>query len=415
VFHAVQRLRAVLVPLNTRLAPAEVAALLADCEPRVVLYDPDLEPLLRGAPSGPVRLSVGELGGIDPRTLPSPAAIDPASPLTILYTSGTTGRPKGAVLSNAAHAASARASRQRLGREPGDHWLALLPLFHVGGLAILVRAVFDGVPVTLHSRFEPQAACRAVRDEGVTLVSVVATMLGRMLDAGLVGGRLRWALVGGGPVPAPLIERAARVGVPAAPTYGLTEAASQVATSFPEEARAFPGTCGRPLPGTEIRIADPDREGIGELLVRGPTLMSGYFRRPEETARALRDRWLHTGDFGRLDSEGRLFVHARRSDLIVSGGENVYPAEVETVLRSHAAVAEAAVFAEADPEWGQRVVAAVRLRPGARATEEELRGWCSERLARFKVPRSIRFAAEPVSSLGRGTDSRRAGKTWKEE
>ncbi len=171
-------------------------------------------------------------------------------------------------------------------------------------------------------------------------------------------------------------------------------------------ARAAPDA-GRALGEARFRIAEPDEKGHGEILVSGPTLMAGYFRRPAESAEALRDGWLHTGDIGHLDASGCLHVHDRRSDLIVSGGENVYPAEVEAVLLSHPSVSEAGVYPLADPEWGQRVSAAVVLRAGRNLTDGDLREWCATRLARFKLPRTIRFVDLPAANgLGQGQAAR---------
>jgi O-succinylbenzoic acid--CoA ligase len=207
------------------------------------------------------------------------------------------------------------------------------------------------------------------RARAITVVSLVPTMLSRLLEAGLrEPPALRWALLGGGPIPPPLLERAAEAGVPVAPSYGMTEACSQIATH------------GWPLPGVELELSDQD-----ELLVRGPTVA--------EAALSV-DGWLHTGDLATVDERGRLTITGRKAETIISGGENVAPAEVEAVLLAHPAVADAAVRARPDPEWGEAVVATVVLREGAAAHEEELRSFCAARLARFKVPKAVRFAGE---------------------
>ncbi|MGH7856396.1 MAG: o-succinylbenzoate--CoA ligase, partial [Candidatus Binatia bacterium] len=335
-------------------------------------------------------------------SLAPPSVLDPEAIHTILYTSGTTGRPKGAMLTNGNHLASATGSRRRLGVRRDDCWLALLPLYHVGGLSILLRSVLDEAPVVLQSGFDAARADRTIREGHVTLVSVVPTMLQRMVDENGSPQRLRCLLVGGGPTPTILLDRATADGFPVAPTYGLTEAASQVATAACGEARARPRSSGRPLPGTSVRIDAPDGDGLGEVLVRGPTVMAGYFRAPEATAEALSDGWLHTGDVGRLDDEGFLYVYERRRDLIISGGENVYPAEVEAVLLAHPDVREAAVYSLPDPEWGQRVAAAVILRERGSADVACLRSWCARHLARFKIPRSLELVSElPRTASGK--------------
>jgi O-succinylbenzoic acid--CoA ligase len=214
-------------------------------------------------------------------------------------------------------------------------------------------------------------------------------------------------LLGGGPAPRELVERARKLGFPIVTTYGLTEAASQVATLPIEQALASGDAAGAPLLWNELAILSPEGAPlaageIGEIAVRGPTLMSGYLHRPEETARALRDGWLLTGDVGVRDPDGPLRVLDRRSDLIVSGGENVYPAEVEGVLLAHPAVAEAGVAGEPEPRLGRRVAAWIVLRPGARAEAAALDAFCRERLAGYKVPRAYYF----VASLPRGPSSK---------
>ena len=320
---------------------------------------------------------------------------------TVVYTSGTTGRPKGAQLTYGNHLWSAIASALNLGLREDDRWLTCLPLFHVGGLAILLRSVICGTTVVLHDGFDADRVSRAIDEDGVTHVSVVANMLQRLLEAR--GDRpfpqsLRCVLLGGGPAPRPLLEACAARALPIVQTYGLTETASQVATLAPADALRKLGSAGKPLFGAELRIeredgtACPPNEA-GEILVRGPTVTPGYLNRPEETASALRDGWLHTGDLGYLDDEGYLYVLDRRDDLIISGGENVYPAEVEAALVSNADVLEAGVYALADERWGQVPAAVVVLRPGAVATAEELIAFCRARLASFKAPRRVDFAA----------------------
>lgn len=411
--HAVGRVGAVLVPLNTRLAAPELQWQLGDVGARLLLYDESTAPLARQVTNQRPSLRAlkeSELEAVPPAPGPLRLHREPGDVHTIIYTSGTTGRPKGARLTYGNHGWSALASALNLGLVPGDRWLAPMPLFHVGGLSILFRTVIYGIPALLQPRFDPDAVHQAIDREGVTLLSVVSAMLARMLEAR--GARpyppsLRAVLLGGGPAPRPLLERAARLGMPVVPTYGLTEAASQVATLSPGEALERPGSAGCPLFGMELRIAGEDGQElppgqVGEILVRGPNVMDGYDGRPEETARALAGGWLHTGDLGYLDREGYLYVLDRRDDLIISGGENVYPAEVEAVLLQHPAILEAGVTGIPDPRWGQVVLAAVRLRPDAEASEEEIQRFCRERLAGYKVPSRVRFVeALPRNAAGK--------------
>jgi O-succinylbenzoic acid--CoA ligase len=333
------------------------------------------------------------------------ATIDLAETYTIIYTSGTTGQPKGALLSYGNYWWSAVGSALNLSSHADDRWLAVLPLFHVGGLSILVRAAIYGIPVVLHSSFDPAAVNRAIDEDGVTIISVVSTMLQRMLEqrgARPYPASLRCVLLGGGPAPQPLLEACAARGVPVVQTYGLTETASQVATLAPADALRKLGSAGQPLLPTELRIASAGAGEVGEILVRGPTVMRGYINRPEQTAQALRDGWLHTGDLGYLDTEGYLYVVSRRHDLIISGGENIYPAEIESALLAHPAVEEAAVVGLPDPRWGQVPAAAVKLRAGMAASETDLIDFCRGRLAGYKVPKLVYFAATlPRNAAGK--------------
>lgn len=400
--HALVRLGAVMVPLNTRLAAPEVVWQLAGSRAAFLVHDHDLAPVAEAAcrsVPGVASVSVRDVARVREADVPLYDRIDLSALQGIIHTSATSGRPKGVMLSFGNHWWNAVASAFNLGLDRGDRWLAPLPLFHVGGLAILWRSVIYGIPAVVHEGFDPEAVNRAIDEEGVTIVSVVSTMLRRMLDAR--GERpyppsLRCVLLGGGPAPASLLDRCARLGVPAAPTYGLTEAASQVATLLPHDLPRRPGSAGKALFPTEIKIEE------GEILVRGPAVMLGYAGLPDETARALRGGWLHTGDLGFLDDEGYLYVTERREDLIISGGENVYPAEVEAVLMAHEGVEDAGVIGLPDAEWGQAVAAAVRLRPGVRLTEADVQIFCRDRLAGYKIPRRVWFVDDlPRSPSGK--------------
>jgi O-succinylbenzoic acid--CoA ligase len=365
---------------------------MGDAEARGVVHDAAMRDLASAAAeaAGVVARDFASLCAADAKPL-LPADGDPEAPSSLLYTSGTTGRPKGALLTPANFHASAVASALLLGALPTDRWLACMPLFHVGGLAIVWRSVLSGSAVVVHERFEPERVSRALDEEDVTVVSLTATMLSRVLDVRgerAAPAALRFVLLGGGPCPEPLLARARDAGLPVAATYGLTEATSQVATRPPG---ADPESGAVPLPGTAVRIAgDGDRwlgvDEVGEICVCSATVMRGYWRRPEATAAALRGGWLRTGDLGRLDAAGGLPVLARRSDLIVSGGENVPPAEIEAVLLAHPDVVEVGVASVPDVEWGARPSAWWVARPDARADATALARFCRERLAGYKVP-----------------------------
>jgi O-succinylbenzoic acid--CoA ligase len=304
-------------------------------------------------------LSTQALDGIPPAPIALQNHLDLDDPACIMFTSGTTGRSKGVVLTNGNLWWSAIGSALNLGHSSDDRWLACLPLFHVGGLAIVLRSAIYGIAAVVHEKFDPVAINQAIDADGVTIVSVVSTMLQRMLDernSVPYPPSLRCILLGGGPAPRPLLERCAAINAPTVQTYGLTETASQIATLPPEDALRKLGSAGKPLPGAELRIEAEGRDmgphDAGEIVVRGPMVTRGYLDGNMQGASTLKDGWLHTGDIGYLDEEGYLYVLDRRHDLIISGGENIYPAEVQAVLLDHPAVADAGVTGVSDAEWG---------------------------------------------------------------
>jgi O-succinylbenzoic acid--CoA ligase len=344
--HGCLLLGAVAVPVDRRLKPAERRAQTERCT--TVVNRP--------------------LDGLADAAAPLPGTHDLRATAIVVHTSGTTSGPRAVALTYGNWLWSALGSGAALGVRRDDAWLCTLPLSHVGGLSILVRSAIYATKVVLHERFQAEAAADEIATRA-TLVSVVPTTLARLLDAGLRHPpHLRAALVGGAPITATLLERAAAAGVPTVMTYGLTEACSQVTTGGP------------PLFCTRVRIG-----ARREILVAGPSVAP---------AALSADGWLHTGDEGALDAAGVLTVTGRAGDTIITGGENVAPAEVEAVLESHPAVAEAAVHGAPDPEWGERVVATVVLRGEDTATVDELRGYCRVRLAGYKVPRVFRFTHE---------------------
>ena len=269
----------------------------------------------------------------------------------IVFTSGTTGRPKGAMLSFSNHFWSATASAFRLDTDPTDRWLVCMPLYHMGGIAIIFRCCLYGTTVVLHTGFDPSTVSLALASQKITLISLVPTMLHRLLRShkeSLVGSMLRCILLGGAATPPTLLAECQTLNLPVATTYGLTETASQVVTESLNKARGKSGTVGKPLMFSAVRIVGDEGQelppgAVGEIVIQGPTVMQGYYNQPIATQKALRNGQLYTGDMGCLDKDGDLWVVQRRADLIVSGGENVYPAEVEQALLEHPAIRDVCV------------------------------------------------------------------------
>jgi o-succinylbenzoate---CoA ligase len=357
--HALMKVGAKLLPLSPRLTAVERAGIVAAEEPIVDLDD------------------AGQLTQTE-ADMPLLGEHDMDEVCARVLTSGSSGVPRPIGLTYGNFLWSAVGSAFNIGVEPEDRWLCCLPLSHISGLGIVMRSVIYGTTAVVHEGFDVDRAGAALESDGVTVVSLVATMLTRLLEAGADLSGPRAILVGGGPVPEEPLEEATAKGATVVQTYGLTETCSQVTTLAPAEAHRKLGSAGRPLLTTHLRIQD------GEILVQGPTVAPGS---------ADADGWLHTGDIGQIDDEGFLYVEDRIDDMIVSGGENVIPAEVEEVLLRHPEVADAAVVGREDPEWQQAVTAVVVLESDSAVTPDELRRHCAEALAGFKVPKRIELAA----------------------
>jgi len=411
LLHACARTGVVLAPFDPRAGADEVTRAASCVRPRLVVAAPSAaEPARAAASAHGAALSLVEPDGVVLGNVPLPPGARRATPRialdaphTVVFTSGTTGRPRGVVLSAGNHLASARAAAARLGAGQDDRWLACLPLHHVGGLAVLLRAVIVGGTVLLQRGFDPQTVARALREDGVTQLSLVPTTLRRLLDVrDAAPGALRVLLLGGARSDRALVEAARARGWPVAPTYGLTETGSQIVTARPEQAVSGDGFVGAPLDGAEVRVVAPDGRAArtgepGVITVRGATVALGTLSDEGTLEPLAPDGWLRTADRGALDADGCLTVLGRADDVIVSGGENVTPEEVEAVLLGHPAVADAGVAGVTDPEWGHVVCAWIVPRPGAEPTLTELRDGCSAGLARHKLPRRLVL----VSSLPR--------------
>jgi O-succinylbenzoic acid--CoA ligase len=397
LLHAVQSIGAVSVPLPLRAKAGELRALLDRVKPKVIATDAASEAVACSAASATPITTLARLGDSTSEG-ELETHCDPASPHSILFTSGTATTPKGVVLTNANHYAGAVAACRRLELSTSDVWIAAMPMNHVGGLSILLRSAIAGFAVVVRPTFDAEDFDRKVRRHGATIASLVPTMLSRWLDLIERKGStatLRCALIGGASVSPQLLLRARNAHVPVATTYGLTETSSQVTTCTAETASASPSGVvhsGTALDDTVVEISCPDEHGVGEITVAGPQVMVGYFDAPNATAAAIRSGRLHTGDIGRLTSEGNLEVLGRSDEVIVTGGENVSPAEVEQTLLAHPQVTDAGVYATQDVEWGQAVTAKVVATPGAALDEATLQQWCSKHLAGHKVPKRIHFA-----------------------
>ena len=404
---ALLRMRVIAVPLNARLTAGELKWQLKNADCRLLIADAVTSQMARALGVDVLELPVMRADGA-PADQGDYGTLDLDDDCAIIHTSGTTGKPKAAVLTGGNIYHSAMASALRLGCMQQERWLCVLPLYHVGGLSIVLRSLFYGTAVDLMG-FDVAAVNRALSTRPITIVSLVPTMLGRLLDAktGPWNSQLRLILLGGEAPTEALLARCAEAELPIATSYGLSEAASQVATALPELVSNKPGSVGKPLAFTQLRISDAQgrdapRNVPGEISVKGLTVLREYYRDERATADALRAGWLHTGDIGYLDEDGDLFILQRRADLIVSGGENVYPAEIETVLRRHPAVKEVLVFGLSDAEWGQRVTALIKCHDDALPSAQELDAFARERLAGYKIPRQLAFVDElPRTASGK--------------
>ncbi|MET7287077.1 long-chain fatty acid--CoA ligase [Streptomyces sp. NPDC005573] len=411
----------VMVPLNPLLRAPEVAYHLENSDARVLITgEPFAEEAHRGASAVPgVATYVVDLGGggrpegteefaelLAPAEAPDIVPTDADETAVLLYTSGTTGRPKGAELTHFQLYMNCAVSGELLGFADDDVTLAVLPLFHVFGLSsVLNTAVRFGTTLVLVPRFEPGAVVDAVERHRVTVFPAVPTMYVALLEA---AGRdrdlssLRVGVSGGAAMPGEVIRAFEErfPGVVILEGYGLSETASTATFNISAERRKVLSV-GKPVWGVQVRVVDPDDKPlppgprhVGEIVVRGHNVLKGYYKNPEATAEAMRGGWFHTGDLGYADEDGYLFVVDRKKDLVIRGGYNVYPREIEEVLYGHPAVAEAAVIGRPDDRLGEEVVAVVSFHPGRQAAPEELIAHCKERLAAYKYPREVRVLQE---------------------
>lgn len=429
---AAARIGAIVAPLNHRLAPAEHAVQLADSAPKLLIHETAFDDAAAAATRGLPEIARRSL---ERDWLPAVAATSAANAivappadatvlpgcfdddLLLVYTSGTTGRPKGALLTQSALQWNAINSIHAHDLTGEDHVLMGLPLFHVGGLNIMfLPALHVGATTTLMSRFEPGAFLGLLQTMRPTLTLLVPATISALLAhpawAEADVSSLRMVNTGSSIVPVPLLEAWHARGVPAGQVYGSTETAPIAICLQAQDARRKVGSAGRPAMFCEARLVAADGrvidgDEVGEIQVRGPNLMRAYHRDPAATADAFDGEWFRTGDLARRDGEGFYWVVGRSKELIISGGENIYPAEVEQVLIECPAVAEAAVVGEPDPQWGEKPVAVIVLRAGASISESEVLALFDGRLARYKRPRRVVFVDSlPKTALGKVQRSR---------
>jgi len=411
LFFAAMRTGTTVVALNVRETTGELAAKVARTDLTAIVCERETETAALAVASEansvdvysadePQRDGTRALENADTSaTSIEPVDLERDDTQLVMFTSGTSGEPKAVRLTVGNLVASATASAFRLGVDPDDRWLCCLPMYHMGGLAPVVRSALYGTPVVIQRAFDPTTTARVLEDYSITGVSLVPTMCKRLLDAGWEPtDTLRFVLLGGAPASSELLERCRERDVPVCPTYGMTETASQIATALPEEVAAHEGTVGQPLLFTDVTVVDETGAAVeageqGELVVSGPTVTPGYLD-DAHTDAAFGDRGLHTGDIGYRDADGRLWILNRRSDRIVTGGENVDPGEVVAALRDHPRVEDAAVVGLEDEEWGERVAALVV--PDADSSSADstiepraLLAHCDDHLAGFKQPKTV--------------------------
>jgi len=393
LIHAIARIGATLVPLNTRLTEVEHQLQMNQSQCEVLIDSTFFKKLDAQSPDQPLLENI----------------IDTNQTSAIVYTSGTTGTSKGVKLSHENFLWSAIASGIRLQNFSDDRWMLCMPLYHVGGLSIVWRCCLYGTTVVLNP-FEPESISEALHRHQVTLISLVPTMLYRLIDiwkSEPPPQPLRCILLGGAATPPSLIESALSMNLPIALTYGLTEATSQVATTSPDVVKQKPGSVGKPLDFSKVEILDKNHQSlpaneIGQIAVQSPTVMQGYEHQSEITQQILIDDTLLTGDLGYLDEDGDLWMVNRRTDLIVTGGENVYPSEVEHILLQHLIIKEACVMGLPDEEWGQKVYAALVFESNQSLSESDLKSFLTDKLATYKHPREYHVLKDlPKTASGK--------------
>ena len=422
---ACARLGILFMPLNWRLAGPEHRQMLEHCPPSLLFVEPQFIGQIEACRATLPPLTAIAFGQAQPGWIsyddflaraagpaPHDPALDPAMPLLICYTSGSTGKPKGVLLSQDALAWNAANCTDMHDLTAEDRILTTLPLFHVGGLNNLTTPALQmGCTVVLHPKFDAEACIDAIERERITLTVLVPAQLDMMMASprwqSADFSSLRMITTGSTIVPARIIRAVHARGVPMVQIYGATETCPIAACLKAADAEHKAGSTGKAAAHCELRIVDDCGEDVaqgvtGEILVRGPNVMSGYWKAPQETAAALVDGWFHSGDMGHLDAEAYLYVDGRRKEMIISGGENIYPAEIENLLAECQDIAEASVIGRPDERWGEIVVAVVAPKSGHTLTPASVLQLLEGRIARYKHPKEVVFVGElPKTALGK--------------
>jgi len=424
---ACAKIGAIVVPLNVRLSPPEIEYILKDSGAEAIVAGSDLvgmiEGILRAAEIKHL-IIVGDAALekshafeslLEGRSCDDPCLTqtgDQDGAVFLMYTSGTTGKPKGAIITHTNLFWNSLNCMHGFRLDADTRFLVSVPLFHAGGLnGGVIPTIYAGGTVILEPFFNPQATLELVQKERITFLGGVPVMFQMILDVPDFDtydlSSIKTIMAGAMPVPVPLIEAYREKNITFQQCYGLTEATTSVLYLRHEDALRKVGSVGKPFFHVEVRIVKDDGSPagpgeVGEILVKGGNVMRGYWGWPEETARTIRDGWLHTGDMATVDEEGYVFIVDRKKDIIISGGENIYPAEVEEVLSRHPKVQEVGVIAAEDPKWGESVRAVIVPKAGQAPTLEEITAFCESRLARFKHPRSLVLVDEiPRNALGK--------------
>lgn len=424
-FLAVAKIGAICVPLNWRLVPNELEFILEDSGASVVIFggefvgaveDLQARPSLRGEGEGAsgIRHYIqvgGELASFAEDYDEACARQSPLEPepggfddddLYIMYTSGTTGLPKGVVHTHTTALWGSLTMLATVEARHADRYIVALPLFHVGALTPMTGNIHRGVTNVILRAFDPAEVWKLIESERIQTMLAVPAMLNFMLQvpdhANVDRSRLRWIMSGAAPVPVSLIEAYAEMGIAIHQVYGMTETCGPACLTSPEAALAKAGSTGKAFMHTEVRVVGPSGEDVapgepGEVLIAGPHIMKEYWNRPDATAETLVDGWLHSGDIATVDEEGFVYIQDRKKDMIISGGENVYPAEVENVILAHPGVADVAVIGQPSTKWGESGLAVV-VRAEPDLTEGAVLDHCQDQLARFKQPRAVVFVDE---------------------